>query len=69
MHTWLAVGILAAHCAFFRGAERVVLIDGVADRLQFAKTHIPRVETINHNEKKVEWQLKCSAKKPRNDPQ
>ncbi|BDA44776.1 Uncharacterized zinc-type alcohol dehydrogenase-like protein [Coccomyxa sp. Obi] len=52
------VGILAAHCAFFRGAERVVLIDGVADRLQFAKTHIPRVETINNNEKKVPEALK-----------
>lgn len=62
MHTWLAVGILAAHCAFFRGAERVVLIDGVANRLQFAKNHIPHIETINQNEKKVDWQFQCSAR-------
>jgi hypothetical protein len=31
----------------------VVLIDNVADRLQFARDHIPRVETINFSDKKV----------------
>ncbi len=47
------VGILAAHCAFFRGAERVVIIDEVVDRLQFAKEKVPKVETLNFKEKKV----------------
>ncbi len=51
---WLAaVGILAAQCAFVRKAERVVLIDNVSERLQFARDHIPKVETINFKDKKV----------------
>ncbi|EIE21552.1 GroES-like protein [Coccomyxa subellipsoidea C-169] len=52
------VGILAAHCAFFRGAERVVIIDEVADRLRFAKEKVPKVETLNFKEKKVPEALK-----------
>jgi threonine dehydrogenase-like Zn-dependent dehydrogenase len=37
------VGILAAHCAFARGANRVVLIDQVDFRLNFAKKKLPKV--------------------------
>ena len=47
------VGILAAHCAFARGADRVVLIDGNAERLKFAAERIDRLETLNKDEKKV----------------
>ena len=43
----LAVGMVAAHCAFVRGANRVVLIDQQQDRLDFAATRIPHLETIN----------------------
>ena len=54
------MGILAAQCAFVRGAERVVLIDNVADRLHFAKNHLPKIETINFKEKKVRFSpLRC----------
>ena len=48
-----AVGILAAQCAFVRGAERVVLIDNQTYRLDFAKERIPRLETLNFAQKKV----------------
>ena len=48
-----AVGTLAAHCAFFKGAGRVVLIDNQADRLQFAKDRMPKLETINFSSQKV----------------
>ena len=48
-----AVGTLAAQCAFFRGASRVVLIDREADRLQFAKDRIPKLETLNFGDKKA----------------
>ena len=47
------MGILAAHCAFFKGASRVVLIDREADRLQFAKDRIPKLETLNFGAKKA----------------
>jgi threonine dehydrogenase-like Zn-dependent dehydrogenase len=47
------VSILAAHCAFARGADRVVLIDGNAERLEFAAARIDRLEVLNKNEKKV----------------
>ncbi len=47
------MGTLAAHCAFFKGASRVVLIDNQADRLQFAKDRIPKLETLNFSDKKV----------------
>ncbi len=49
----VAVGTLAAQCAFFKGAARVVLIDREADRLQFAKDRIPKLETLNFANKKV----------------
>ena len=48
-----AVGTLAAQCAFFRGASRVVLIDREADRLQFAKDRIPKLETLNFANQKA----------------
>ncbi len=47
------MGTLAAHCAFFKGASRVVLIDREADRLQFAKDRIPKLETLNFANKKA----------------
>ena len=46
------VGILAAHSADFKGAERIVMIDNQQYRLEFAKKKIPRVETINFDEEK-----------------
>ena len=47
------MGTLAAHCALFKGAARVVLIDNQADRLQFAKDRMPKLETINFSSQKV----------------
>lgn len=41
------VGILAAHVAQVRGAQRVVLIDKEQYRLDFAKQRMPDVTTIN----------------------
>ena len=41
------VGILAAHSADVKGAERIVMIDNQQYRLDFAKQRIPRIETIN----------------------
>lgn len=35
--TWSAVGILAMHCAFMRGAKRVIIIDRAQYRLDRAK--------------------------------
>ncbi|KAI7835746.1 hypothetical protein COHA_010363 [Chlorella ohadii] len=48
------VGLLAAHCALARGAERVVLIDKEEFRLKFAKERISmgRLETINFKDTK-----------------
>ena len=45
----IAVGLLAAHCAFARGAERVIVIDREEFRLQFARDNVKngRVDTIN----------------------
>lgn len=41
------VGILAAHCAFHRGAARVILIDNQTYRLEHAKSKIPNVEVLD----------------------
>lgn len=41
------VGILAAHCAQARGANRVVIIDREQYRLDFAERKLPGIETIN----------------------
>lgn len=42
-----AVGILAAMCARFRGAARIIIIDNVAFRLEFAQSIVPGLETID----------------------
>ncbi|KAJ7558192.1 hypothetical protein O6H91_04G027600 [Diphasiastrum complanatum] len=44
------VGILAARCAFFRGAARVVIIDEVQYRLDHAKEKVKGVEIINRSQ-------------------
>jgi len=41
------VGILTAQCAFNRGARRVILVDNVPYRLDFASKVLPKVETVN----------------------
>jgi len=41
------VGLLAAHCAFARGARRVIIVDNIPYRLEFAKKHIPKIETVD----------------------
>ena len=43
----LAVGILAAMCSFFRGASRVIIIDNVPFRLQFAQSIVPNLEVLD----------------------
>jgi threonine dehydrogenase-like Zn-dependent dehydrogenase len=52
------VGMLAAQCAFARGASRVISIDSVAYRLERVKEVAPGVETINFSEGKTLDQLK-----------
>ncbi len=57
---WLlgfSVGLFAAHCALIRGAARVVLIDSVQYRLDFAKKKL-HVVTINRKEKNVYKELR-----------
>lgn len=44
------VGILAAMCAFNRGAKRVVLIDNLQYRLDWAQNAVKGVEVINYKE-------------------
>ncbi|KAK9908225.1 hypothetical protein WJX75_004550 [Coccomyxa subellipsoidea] len=51
------VGQLAAHCAFVRGADRVIIIDDVEYRLQYAKDHMPKIETIKFDKVKVPEEL------------
>lgn len=52
------VGLLAARCAFVRGATRVILIDQEEGRLEFAKKHIQGVQTINFTKKKPQQALR-----------
>jgi len=52
------VGLFAAHCAFIRGAARVVLIDSVQYRLDFAKKKLHAVVTINRKDKNVYKELR-----------
>ncbi|CAK9262242.1 unnamed protein product [Sphagnum jensenii] len=47
------VGIFSAQCALVRGAARVVLIDSVQYRLDFAKKKLKDVLTINRKDKDV----------------
>jgi threonine dehydrogenase-like Zn-dependent dehydrogenase len=51
------VGLMAAMWAKFRGAKRVIMIDGVSYRLQFARERLG-VETINFTEHDVEDTLR-----------
>ncbi|MEW5298738.1 MAG: hypothetical protein WDW36_001824 [Sanguina aurantia] len=51
------VGILAAHCAQARGAKQVILIDGEEYRLQFAKSKLPGIHTINYHKENVKQTL------------
>lgn len=53
------VGMLAAHCAFHRGAARVVLIDKVPFRLEHAQKVIKGVEVIDYSKENVEKVLKA----------
>lgn len=41
------VGLLAAQCAFARGAHRVIIVDEIPYRLEFAKKIIPKIETVD----------------------
>jgi threonine dehydrogenase-like Zn-dependent dehydrogenase len=52
------VGILAAQCAFLRGANRVVIIDEQQHRLDFAVSKVKGLETINFLKKKVTEELR-----------
>ena len=52
------MGILAAQCAFLRGAARVVIIDEVPFRLDFATKKVPGIETINFKEKNTIKELR-----------
>ena len=52
------VGILAAQCAFYRGAARVVIIDEVQHRLDFATKKVKGLETINFKQKKTIEELR-----------
>lgn len=53
-----AVGILAAHCAQYRKARRVILIDEVDYRLKHAQKVCPGVEVVNFKEKATLQALK-----------
>ncbi len=53
-----SVGLFAAHCALIRGAARVVLIDSVQYRLDFAKKKLHAVVTINRKDKNVYKELR-----------
>lgn len=52
------MGILAAQIAFFRGANRVVIIDEHKYRLNLAKEKVKGLETINFKEKKPTEELR-----------
>jgi threonine dehydrogenase-like Zn-dependent dehydrogenase len=56
--------LLAAHCAFVRGAERVIIIDREEDRLAYARERIPngKVETINFKSESA-WDRGSGASK------
>ena len=41
------VGLLSAQVAFSRGAKRVIIVDEVDYRLDFAKKILPKIETVN----------------------
>jgi threonine dehydrogenase-like Zn-dependent dehydrogenase len=41
------VGLLTAQCAFARGAKRVIIVDKVKYRLDFAQKLYPKIETVD----------------------
>jgi threonine dehydrogenase-like Zn-dependent dehydrogenase len=41
------VGLLTAQCAYARGAKRVIIVDNVQYRLDFAKQLYPSIETVD----------------------
>jgi len=51
------VGILTAQCAFARGARRVILVDKIAYRLEFAKKVVKGVETVDASKSAGETQV------------
>ncbi len=53
-----AVGLLAVHCAQFRGAKRVILIDNAKYRLEYASQKLPGVETLDFGEHDTVKRLK-----------
>ncbi|KAK4699319.1 hypothetical protein P7C70_g6945, partial [Phenoliferia sp. Uapishka_3] len=46
------IGLLAAKWSFLKGASRVIAIDNVQWRLDYAKEKIPQIETLNFDEYK-----------------
>jgi threonine dehydrogenase-like Zn-dependent dehydrogenase len=51
------VGILTAQCAFARGARRVILVDKIAYRLEFASKVVKGVETVDASKSAGETQV------------
>jgi len=51
------VGMLAAASAIYKKASRVILIDCQQYRLDYAKKHMPKVETINFSTRPTKDQL------------
>ena len=47
-----AIGLASAKWCFLKGAARVIIIDSVKWRLDFAKSKMPEIETINFSEVK-----------------
>ncbi|KAK9866928.1 hypothetical protein WJX84_008344 [Apatococcus fuscideae] len=52
------VGLLAVQCAQFRGAKRVILIDNVKYRLEYASQKLPGVELLDFGEHNTVKRLK-----------
>ncbi|CAF1048528.1 unnamed protein product [Didymodactylos carnosus] len=52
------VGMLAALSALYKKARRVILIDKEQYRLDYAKKHLPGIETINFSKRSTLEQLK-----------
>jgi threonine dehydrogenase-like Zn-dependent dehydrogenase len=44
------VGQLAAECSFARGAKRVIMVDNVKDRLEFARRMNPKTEIVDFSQ-------------------
>jgi threonine dehydrogenase-like Zn-dependent dehydrogenase len=56
------IGLFSAKWAFVKGAKRVIAIDNVAWRLEYAKSKMPEIETLNYSKvKSVPEELKKIA--------